>query len=134
MAKRFAEAELVIGIDRDGNARAIKSREQTEISFTDGESAYGDIVDITQGIKRTYEAQADPKDVHLSHAVVGMWLFYWINSDGEKVSPLPIEMIQMGDVQRLRASADSFIEADFGRKLPAASRISDDGGADTTAA
>jgi hypothetical protein len=134
MAKRFAEADLVIGIDRDGYVATIKSQGPDPViaTFVDGESNFSDVALIANEIKDAYAAQADPKDVHLAHAVVGLWLFYWINVDGTEISPTPIEMISHGATGRLRESAESFIAADFGRRATA-SRMADDGGADPAA-
>lgn len=129
MARRFAQADTVIGIDRDGHARAIKSRELFDVSFIDGESSLGEFATVLSEIKDEYERLADPKDRHFAHAYVGLWIFYWMGH-GKAIAPLPIEMAGRGDIAQLRASARAFIEADFGRKLPGSDKIPVDGEAD----
>jgi hypothetical protein len=132
MAKRFAQADVVIGIDRAGRANAIKSREQLDVSFLDADSKFTDAASVIREIKEVYELRAKTGDVHLAHAFIGLWLFYWIGT-GEKISPLPIEMMEMGDIEQFRESARGYIESDFGRNL-GTGRMPNDGGTDTATA
>lgn len=130
MANRVAESDIVIAIDASGNATAIKSREQMRIDFVDSDSKLGEISSIIGLIKDAY-TQTHRDDARLAHAFVGMWLFYWVGGFGEEISPLPIEMIAAGDIERLRKSAQQYIDADFGNR---ADMISADGGSDQTPA
>lgn len=115
IAAKFAEADIVIGVDIAGKATAIKSRDQMEVMFVEAQSQLGELAGILKEIHDAY-IRAHPKDSHLAHAFVGMWLFFYIG-DGEGIEPMPIEMMASGDIEGLRRSAERFVASDFGNKL-----------------
>lgn len=133
MARRFADADMVIGIDLAGNATVMKARELIDASFVDADSQLGDLAQIFSMIKDAYIEKSPPQDAHLAHAIVGLWLFYWIGRGGrDDLEPLVMDMIARGDIERVRASALSYIEADFGRDLSPADKMQIDGADQST--
>lgn len=131
MARKVADADVIVAVDGD-RCKILKSRERCEAEFIDGESRISELAEIMEKLKRSYVESRPPVDAHLGHAIVGMWLFYWM--DPQDSTTTPIQMAAVGDLAGLRASAQRFIESDFGLNVGAASKIPDDGGSDTETA
>lgn len=131
MAHKVQNADFIIAVDGD-NCKVLKSREPCEAEFVDGESRISELAEIMEKLKRSYVEGRPAGDAHLGHAIVGMWLFYWM--DPQDSTTTPIQMAAVGDLAGLRASAQRFIESDFGLNVGAAGKISADGGSDTEAA
>lgn len=106
-ADEVAGADIVVALGRDGDARDLIGGDEVPVYvFDGGDSA---LFECCERIKLAWEA-AKPKEGHLGHAAVGMWLFYWFAPD---LSPMH-RLSSSGRVDELRAAASDFIEAGFG--------------------
>lgn len=137
MAKQYDDADMVIAVSPEGKAHALKNRGEAtkdllQITFVDGDSQIVELGKILREIEEAYRS-AHPEDAHLSQAFVGMFLFYWMGLADDRLI-LPIEMVERGDIERLRESATKFIESDFGNKTRTPDRVSSDESPDPAAA
>lgn len=113
MARRYAEADNVIFIT-GAQARAIKGLSQGDrhpMEYIDADPVHGLVVQLMNRIKAEYE-ECHPGTQELAHSFVGQWLFYFIAPPDMVV----IDAIAAGETEKLRKSAEMFIESDFGRE------------------
>lgn len=101
------QADVVIALQPDGEARELKSGDEIPVYVFDGTE--GALFECLEQIKRAWEDSAI-ENGHLGHAAAGHWLFYWIAPDLSSMR----QLVRAGRVDDLRAAAHSYIESGFG--------------------
>lgn len=135
IATKYAKADMAVLVGSDGRGQAMKGVKSTVVvEFIDADPSIGHIMRAMKMIKATIE-EADPENAHLSHEAVGLFLYYWI--DTETLRPVS-ELAEEGNWPAIDRAAQSFIEKTVGnaagQKADDATLSSEDGDSDRDAA